>query len=346
MKHLFYTIPPIFLLSLSMLPVPSQAAEEIQQHGKLITPAAQQSIQKGLTYLTEQQLPDGSFGTSGYSRNVAVCALGGMAWLAQGSTPGRGQYGKQLNLCLDYLLNNTNDQGFITADDATSRGPMYGHGFAVLFLCETYGMAQAPELRDQLEKAVALIINSQNEEGGWRYQPTPADADISMTVCQVMALRAARNAGITVPRETIDRAITYVTGCQNSDGGFRYMLAQTEQASQFARSAAGVVALYNAGIYDSPELQQGLKYLDTFLPSRNKRGRETFYAYGQYYAIQAMWHAGGERWQKWYPEIRDELINRQREDGSWMDSICPEYGSAMACIVLQVPNNYLPILQR
>jgi len=331
---------------LCLWPTISFSQETTQPQDGLITDETTQAAQRGLTYLVEQQREDGSFGTSGYKRNVAVSALGGMAWLASGSTPGRGLYGEQIDRCIDYLLEHTDGQGFIAANDATSRGPMYGHGFAVLFLCETYGMAKNPDLRDQLDLAVGLIVNSQNEAGGWRYQPLPSDADLSVTVCQVMALRAARNAGIAVPRETIDRAMAYVKGCQNPDGGFRYMLSQTEQESQFARSAAGVVALYNAGIYQGPELNSGLDYLETFLPSKEKPGRETFYAYGQYYAVQAMWHAGGDRWQRWYPEIRNELLTRQRQDGSWMDSICPEYGTAMACIVLQVPNNYLPILQR
>ena len=83
---------------------------------------------------------------------------------------------------------------------------MYSHGFATLFLAECYGMSKRTELRDKLSLAVKLIVNSQNKEGGWRYYPKKEDADISVTVCQVMALRAAHNAGIHVPKETIDRA--------------------------------------------------------------------------------------------------------------------------------------------
>ena len=59
-----------------------------------------------------------------------------------------------------------------------------------------------------------------------------------------------------------------------------------------------------------------------------------------------MWIKGGAYWREWFPAVRDELIARQRADGSWMDSICPEYGTAMATIILQMPNNYLPIFQR
>jgi hypothetical protein len=59
-----------------------------------------------------------------------------------------------------------------------------------------------------------------------------------------------------------------------------------------------------------------------------------------------MWTAGGEYWKNWYPGIRDELIAHQHPEGHWLDHTCPHYGTAMACIILQIPNNYLPILQK
>jgi hypothetical protein len=60
-----------------------------------------------------------------------------------------------------------------------------------------------------------------------------------------------------------------------------------------------------------------------------------------------MWHAGDERWQQWYPGIRDELLKRQLAEGCWSDNmINNEYATAMACLVLQMPNNFLPIFQR
>ena len=70
------------------------------------------------------------------------------------------------------------------------------------------------------------------------------------------------------------------------------------------------------------------------------------YFYGHYYGTQAMFAAGGDFWKEWYPFIRDELLGLQTADGSWSDGICRHYSTAMACIILQVPNNYLPILQR
>jgi hypothetical protein len=301
-------------------------------------------LEKGLAFLATRQTDEGAFATSGQGRNVAVCALAGMAWLSHGSTPERGPYGEEVARVADYLLDHTGDSGFITADGAVSHGPMYGHGFATLFLAEVYGMSPREDLRDKLSSAVDLIVRTQNDEGGWRYQPRREDADISVTICQVMALRAARNAGVRVPNETIDKCVDYVKRSQNPDGGFRYMLSPGE--SMFPRSAAGVVALYSAGIYEGPEIERGLKYLDQFLPKNNVANLDAHFFYGQYYAVQAMWQAGGQRWEKWYPAVRGMLLARQQPDGSWQDPICAEYGTAMATIVLQMPNNSVPIFQR
>jgi squalene cyclase len=310
---------------------------------EMMKPAAG-AVERGLSLLSARQDEDGSFRSGGYSRNVAICALAGMAFMSGGSTPGRGPFGRNVNRAIDYILANTQESGFINIPNASSHGPMYGHGFATLFLAECYGMTMRADIREKLTAAVRLIVNTQNKEGGWRYQPVRRDADISVTICQIMALRAARNAGLFVPRETIDRCTEYVKRSQNADGGFMYMIQGGQSA--FPRSAAGIVALYSAGIYEGPEITKGLDYLLNFMPQAGDVNRESHYFYGHYYAVQAMWHAGGKYWKKWYPAIRDALVSRQTDDGSWSDSICMEYGTSMACVILQMPNNYLPIFQR
>jgi hypothetical protein len=338
----------IQFLVLSSLFAPALAAEEgdpEKSAAKWITPTADKAIDRGLKWLAEQQHDDGSFGSGPNRGNAAVCGLAGMALMSGGSTPGRGLYGSQVNRCVDYLIASAQPSGFINGPDTATHGPMYGHGFATMFLGECYGMSPRAELRDKLEKAVKLIVNCQNKEGGWRYFPIKADADLSVTVCQIMALRAARNAGIAVPKETIERSIAYVKRCQNADGGFMYMLPSGE--SGFPRSAAGVVALYSAGVYEGKEIDKGLDYLMAALTAEGAVRRESYYFYGNYYAVQAMWQAGGKRFAKWYPAIRDELLAKQRGDGAWTSSeSIDEYSTAMACIILQIPNNYLPIFQR
>jgi hypothetical protein len=312
--------------------------------GELIKPTTQAAIDRGLAWLVARQNDDGSFGSGGYSRNAGVTGLIGMALMSSGSTPDRGPHGQAVSQILRFLLKNSQQNGMILTPGAISHGPMYDHGFATLFMAEVYGMSPESDLREKLVAAVQRIVESQHKEGGWRYYPDRAESDISVTICQIMALRAARNAGIFVPNETVDACIEYVKRCQNPDGGFMYML--TGGPSQFPRSAAGVVALYSAGVYEGEEIKKGLDYLMQYVPRDDAFSRESHYFYGQYYGAQAMWMAGGDYWKKWYPPMHDALLARQREDGSWTDSIAPEYATAMACIALQMPNNYLPIFQR
>jgi len=321
----------------------------------MITPAAQRCIDRGLDYLARCQHDDGSFGERQYKGNVAITSIAGLAFMAGGHQPGRGAKGKVVLDALKFVLKQEDPKkaGFLHNPNASPHGPMYGHGFATLFLAEIHGMIQGKELReelsDKLKRAVDLIVNTQNGEGGWRYLPERRDADISVTICQIMALRAARNAGLQVPKSTVDKCIEYVKNCQDNTGGFRYMKQGGPPA--FARTAAGVVALHSAGVYKGREVESGLSYLMNYKPNQPFRaatGPDLHYFYGHYYAAQAMWTAGEPRWSEWFPAIRDELVSRSRlrDDGSWADSICSHYATAMACIILQIPNNYLAILQK
>ncbi len=306
-----------------------------------ITPATTVAVQRGLAWLAIQQKEDGSFGSlSHYGRHVGITGLAGLAFMADGSMPGRGRYANAVHNCVDFILSHTSESGLLAAE--TSHGPMYGHGFATLFLAEIYGMTSDDKLRETLRKAVRLIVSTQNEEGGWRYQPVRNDADLSVTVCQVMALRAARNAGIYVEKSTIDRAIEYVKKSQNPDGGFRYML--NSGGSAFARSSAGVATLQYAGIYRADEIVKGLEYIGRFKPPTDQSVGHMFY--GHYYAAQAMYQAGNDYWHDWWPAIRTELLSKQTEEGYWRGQAGTEYGTAMALIILQMPNRLLPIFQK
>jgi hypothetical protein len=221
---------------------------------------------------------------------------------------------------------------------------MYEHGFATLFLAECFGASLRNEIRNVLENAVELIIRTQNDRGGWRYHPVPADADLSVTVCQMMALRAARNAGFFVPVETMERGLDYVRRCQNSDGGFAYQI--TGGPSRWPLTAAAIVAIQNAGNYQDAALDRAYEYLlhhrrEVAIPTQTN-----YFSYAHYYAIQAFWQRGGDAWSGWYRELRNTLLRLQTPDGSWLDSISRVYGTAMISLILSVPRGLLPIFQK
>lgn len=336
------------LAPLSAPSSPSAANRPLENE---MSPQVDRAVARGLAALARDQVADGSFGRAQFSRNVAVTSIACIAFMADGNVPGRGAYGEVVSKGLEYVLNNCSPEtGLIASPNTTN--PMYGHGFATLFLGEVYGMTQgggdtvlAGRVYAALQRAVQLIERTQNDEGGWRYNPTPADADVSVTICQIMALRSARNAGLEVSKKVIDRAVEYVRALQNSDGGWRYQTANSPSA--WPRSAAGVSSLYYAGIYEDRALNKGLAYLKaTAMPGVVDTQQYHFF-YGHYYAVQAMFLAGGEHWATWWPAVRELLLSLQQPSGKWKDDSAGEdYGTAMALIVLQMPKRYLPIFQK
>jgi len=105
------------------------------------------------------------------------------------------------------------------------------------------------------------------------------DADISVTVLQVAALRAAKNAGLAVPQDSIDRAIGFIGKCYNEKaGGFAYS-PMARPAS--ARTAAAIYSLQVCGKYDDPRLSAGSDYLFA-----NDKETEQWWPYGCYYAAR------------------------------------------------------------
>jgi prenyltransferase beta subunit len=360
------------LLAAQVGPKDQDAAPDVSTGKDLVTPQTQAAIDKALEYLKQCQGPNGEFGASHFQGNVAITALAGLAFMSAGNQPGRGKYGAVVTDALRYVLNqeqnvdmfNRATPGYLyhrSNKKQLQHGAMYEHGFGTLFLAEVYGMVYDKDLRERLDgtlrRAVQLIIRSQNMDGGWRYSPFAPDADLSVTICQIMALRAARNAGISVPGSVSKKCIDYVKSCQlaNRGGAFHYM-KQGGHIS-FPLTAAGIVALYSAGVYQDQAIVDGLEYLKKFKPAKPGQPAPALphdimfpvphYYYGHYYAAQAMWIVGGKYWREWYPLIRDELLSRQVGGRYWDDQkIDPHYCTAMALLVLQMPNNYLPIFQR
>lgn len=341
----------------------------------LLTQEGFEAADRGLAYLASTQEESGAWsGDVGYkleegyktwntdASHVGVTSLAGMAFLAGGHVPGRGPYAKVLDRAIEYILQQSKTDGYITANETR----LYSHAFATLFLAEVYGMTQREDLRPALQKAVDLIVASQNKQGGWRYQPHVADADMSVAACQVLALRAARNIGIQVPVSTIDAAVEYVrrSAVRDSDpswsrsyetlpGEFRYQ-PDLESRASFALTAAGITILHGAGVYADADIEKGMERLKARLTAFTRRygveakGHYYFY-YGHYYAVQAFHIVGGRSYKDYLNEVQAALLKMQDEgDGWWPNSVGPgrNYGTATACLILQIPKGYLPIFQR
>jgi hypothetical protein len=196
-----------------------------------------------------------------------------------------------------------------------------------------------------LQRAIELTGQSQSAAGGWLYTPNSDGDEGSVTVTQVQAFRAALNAGVAVPKRVIDKAMAYLDSSRNPDGGIRYQ-ASGRGSSRPPITAAAIVCWFNAGQHDEPEVQQAIRYVEQQLrPGSDGAGGHYFYAH--LYMAQAMYLIGDKKWQPYYRSLSKQLLSLQASDGSWDgDYVGTVYGTAVATIILQLPNKNLPVMQR
>ena len=369
---------PLLLLTATALSGAACAQETLRRgasNEQLIDDELRQAVSRGHEWLAAHQHRDGYWAELvGYKLNndyealderplphVGVTSLALMSFLAGGHLPDRGKYGKVISNGLDFVLRSSQDDGQIMSNGTR----MYSHAFATLFLAEVYGMVERDDVKRVLQRSVDLIVDSQNAEGGWRYRPFARESDMSITVCQVLALRSARNVGIHVPLSTIRNAQSYVYrsavrsndrsyrfrghgGYGDQGGSFRYQNREHTRAT-FPLTAAGVTTLYAAGEYDTPVIRDALDYMDRQVDSFSRQWRgHYFFFYGHYYAVQAYYITGDPKWQRYFRSIKRKLLDSQQGNGRWRCDVGPgdAFGTAVATLILQIPLQYLPIFQR
>lgn len=204
---------------LALFAVPSVAvAQEPKAEEKdkvKIDPETKRAIDAALRFLAKEQNADGSWG------NTAITGFVLLAFMSNGNLPNQGEYGKNVDRGVKFLLScDSRGDGYIVGYKG---GNMYCHGMATLALTQVYGMTGDEDVKKVTKKAIDLIIKTQNPEGGWRYDPSPTGADISVTIMQVMALHGAKDAGLNVPDKTIKDSLKYIERCRDGrTGGYKY----------------------------------------------------------------------------------------------------------------------------
>lgn len=293
------------------------------------------AVNTGLDFLVRKQRADGSIvATTLNSKNIqAYTAFAGMAFISQGSTCKFGRYAPQLRKCVDYLLECQNAKGCFSDDYHQT----YVHAFCIIFLCEIYGESH----RDQdIKKAIArgtiLICRTQGLDGGWRYSYPSADSDVTVTACQVLALRAARNTGFYIPHSVIEKAKKYIMLLQEPNGSFKYTINYKNRDSGL--TACATLALNNIGLHYEKAVERArINLWKTEPPNSNRM-------YYRYYATAVAKQEGRERFEWWYNKISVELLKEMDKD-SWSGEEDSVYCTAVACIILQSRNDFLPVFQ-
>lgn len=312
-------------------------------------------VSQALEWLALQQEKSGHWTAQG-RYPTAMTALSGLAFLCEGSTTTQGKYSENLRRAVDFLIRRARPNGLI--GDFDDDRYTYGHGFAMLFLSQILGEEEDYERREDLirvlTKAVIFTGQAQTAAGGWGYVSAKDGSGFdegSTTITQVQGLRGCRNAGIPVPKEIIDKAITYIHQCTTAEGGVQY--SSKGGGSRPAITAAAIACLYNAGQYDDDYVPRMLAYCEKNLdPAQQDSFGHWHYAH--FYYSQVTYRKGGDEWDKYLQSISQRLLKEvelmKTGDATvavWKQGMVgPVYTTALNLIILQLDNAALPIYQR
>ena len=320
--------------ALFILISPKSSAQELFIGKSEVSPSEVDKVYvRGLNYLVRTQTAEGNWGDGPYGGEPAVVGLSVVSMLAHGDDPNFGPYAESIHRGLSFILKQMNSKtGYIGRS-------MYNHGFATLALAESYGTVNDPRLGPALEKAVQLILNSQshNAFGAWRYSPESTDADTTVSGAQMVALFAARNAGIAVPEAAIQRGLKFFLTCQTPEGGFGYTSALGPNAP---RTAIGCLVLALAKEKNSRAFQSAFEFLQKAPPEPN------YHQYFLYYGAQAFFHASPQAWQSWNKKNVQTLKGSQSAEGNWDGQFGPTFSTSASLLSLALNYRYLPIYER
>jgi len=150
------------------------------------------TVENGLSWLLKHQLADGGWGQGEESRqmgrgmngmatqsNVADTAMATLSLLRAGSTPSTGQYAKNINRALDFVLSEIEtadeDSLWITSVRGTrvqgKIGPYVGTFLSAQLLAEVNGQMGSPARNKRVATALAKVLHkmekNQRDDGGY-----------------------------------------------------------------------------------------------------------------------------------------------------------------------------------
>lgn len=304
---------------------------------------------KGLQYLVKTQAEDGSW--PGGQTGPGVTGLGLMAFLASGEDPNFGLYANNVRRAVRSIVKDQDgNTGYLGSS-------MYHHGFGMLALAEAYGTVDDRQvwpggkkprsIGAALELAVRAAITSQkkNPLNAWRYSPQSTDADTSVSGAVLVGLLAARNAGIEVPDDSINRAISYYTSMTAPSGQVAYSGGIGGLDESLARISIGSLVYSLARRKDLPQFRTTLAYLVDKIEFTGHSGFG-WIDYQRYYQAQALFQGDVEAWKKWNKLLIQQLKASQQADGSFPGSHGVATGTAFSLLSLALNYRFLPIYER
>jgi hypothetical protein len=340
------------VLTAAIAPTLTFAQPPTLRTGEALPRDLREMYERGLQYLATTQTERGDWGAGGYENGPGITGLCLMVFLASGEDPNFGLYSNHVRKALRSIISQQNaTTGFLGSS-------MYHHGFAMLGLAEAYGAVDDRNLWPDaqgsqrsigaaLELAVRAAVTSQkkNSFGGWRYSPDATDADTSVSGAVLVGLLAARNAGIEVPDECIDKAISYYVKMTSTSGQVAYAGGIGGFDESMARISIGTLVYAVARRKDLPQFKATLGYLAKKVDDAGSPGHGGV-EYQRYYQAQALFQGDVAAWEKWNKNLVRHLKTLQQADGSFKGQYGPPLTTSFSLLAIALNYRLLPIYER
>lgn len=319
------------------------------------------SVVKGLNWLKKTQKSDGGWCAGPNRASFAGMAL--LAYLAHCDTPLSADYGESCQDAITYLIKvGKKNKGFLS-ETPKDKYISYEHAINTYALAEAYTFCKQlgiPDegLKETLEKAATIIVESQGKLGGWMYyystkeNGNEAYYDLSVSGWNIQALKAVIHSKAMVDERALKEAERFVKKMYDlkaykpdvaGSGCFFYKMGQ----ARLSMVPVGVLSLQMMGLAHSKEAREGVKIIsEKILPTGTD-------AYTYYYAAQVLINRGGEPWKKFGKSLGDFLVRTQEAGGTWSGgySVIPghitgegkiHYATCLSVLTLEVYYRFLP----
>jgi hypothetical protein len=330
----------------------------VVRHGTPVPGQVEKLYRAGLEYLISQQNPNGTWNSTQYGEGPGIDGLCCLAILAYGDDANFGTNAEPLRRGIRAIIRTQHPTSGLLGSRG-DHGSMYHHGFGTLALAEAYGavddellwenaegtdLEKRREIGASLELAVQCILTAQdlNPHGGWRYTPTARDADVSVTGACLVALLAARNAGVEVPDQNLQKALRLLKEATDASGSVAYQLGGAGAAFGDSTARSSIAALSLAICKDKQCEEFGATV--SYLKARSDRTLATTWPYyTRYYLAQALYQSDPEVWEAWNRLNTQQLEQEQTDAGALGDST---YSTAMSLLSMALNYRFLPIYER
>jgi hypothetical protein len=304
------------------------------------------SVLAALRYLKGKQNKNGSWGTV---YPVAMTGLSLLAYCGHCETVDSPEFGKTVTDAIGYLVEKADGaDGMMMSTNG--RTLSYEHAIAVYALGEAYSLnknSRKPfaKISPVIKKGAKIVIDGQTNAGGWLYSyGKNGVGDLSVSGWNVQALKAAELTGLNVSGlgTAKKKALKYLEDTATNDGKFRYMVNDQHKE--------GKDTLIGVGILCSRMLEGLAKHEDEGFKLMLAQNPKAMNVYAWYYNSQAAFQRGGPIWDDYNKSFQQEVLNSQKEDGSWggdagngeVGADTPIYVTSLCTLMMEVYYRYLP----